>query len=281
MTVYNSHVGRNFSCVSLRFGAVIGFGVVAIGSAYAQAGFTGPDTYPQFRDLSGLAGAGFGVTRDGHVGFNGAYSLTTPIGHGLRGGEYVFGLGNRSADKKLRMIGYSADTGVNSGGSAQLLVGMNTSLGTFTFSSLWMSSQLDSVQHLQFNPKMPNGGRWGLSFGVHNIDGRGQNAGEGEPTDKKFSRSFYVAATCEYADGNYLTLGKGELRFQGFFANHTHSFNERLKYVLEYDRFGWKHMAYFGTSAPFLVYKGEPAKMFVGVGLIDGASAVWTLNFSF
>ena len=105
MTVYNSHVGRNFSCVSLRFGAVIGFGVVAIGSAYAQAGFTGPDTYPQFRDLSGLAGAGFGVTRDGHVGFNGAYSLTTPIGHGLRGGEYVFGLGNRSADKKLRMIG--------------------------------------------------------------------------------------------------------------------------------------------------------------------------------
>jgi hypothetical protein len=40
-------------------------------------------------------------------------------------------------------------------------------------------------------------------------------------------------------------------------------------------------MAYFGTSASFLVYKGEPAKMFVGVGLIDGASAVWTLNFSF
>lgn len=282
------HVLRSLRLTLLRrkmdnMGRVL-FGIYAlslVAVSYGQAGFSGPDTYPQFRDLSGLAGGGFGVSRDGYATYSGAYSLTTPIGYGLRSGEKVFGIGARSFDTKIRFLDTDSSQSNGTGGTGQAIYGFSTSFGRFTASTMVLSSRWDTVQHLQFNPNMGEENPLGFSLGVHNIAGRGQNAGENQPTDKKFSRSFYVAATYEYNRSVFVTVGKGERRYEGIFANATYAFSDQLKYMVEKDRYGINQMIYFATPAPFLINKGEAGKMFIGFGLLRGESAVWSLNFTF
>lgn len=257
------------------------FGALALSCvSYGQTAFIGRDRYPQYRDISGLPGGGFGVNREGYVSFLGAYALTTPLGISMRSGENVFGFATRSDNLTLTSPGVSSDTGANSAGSAQFIFGISTGIGDITIAHFVMSSRLDNTQNIQFSPKIKSDS-WNFSIGVQNYRGRGQRSGEMVAGDEEFSRSVYVAATCEYKQGNYFTIGKGDHRYQGLFANHTYSFDERFKHMIEWDRFGFNQMLYYACPVPFLVNKGQQGKMFVGVGAVGGAAGVWSLNFSF
>lgn len=213
------------------------------------------------------------------MSFNGAYALSTPIGIGLKTGERVVGFGFRNTDLSLAGLSGSS-AGFDSAGSLQGVFGISTPIGDLTFSHFVISSKFDHVNHLQFSPKI-NSDKWNVSIGAHNYWGRGQSAGENIPGDERYSRSLFIAATCEYQIGNFFTIGKGDRRFQGLFANHTYSFGERFKHMIEWDRFGFNQMFYYSCSLPFLVNKGQPGKLFVGVGAVGGVAGVWTINFSF
>lgn len=212
--------------------------VAAVG--WSQVPFQGRGTFPQFRDLSGLPGSGFGITVDGSPGLQGAIALSTPVGFSLSRGHAAIGAGVRSTDGKIRWINTSNRAGgYASDGTGQAMVGFSAARwGAATFSGMVLSSALDNAFNAQWQLPLSSQ-RFGFSLGCQNLWNRPNAAGEGVPGDNAGSRSYYAVGTYEIRDGAFLTLGKGDVRFRGLFGSACANMGPSNKALVEYDDFGW------------------------------------------
>lgn len=270
---------------------------VAIGSALAllasgalaQTPFFGPRTYPQFRDMSGLSGAGVGVLPDGTPSLRGAISLSTPIGYVLGPSHWAFGAASRSVNGQFTFINFRAkarDDTFKSDGTGQIVAGFKTPIGNIAVSHMVLSTFLDNVQHVQWQLPLRTD-KVGVSVGVHNLFDRGNAAGEDRPGDDDPSRSFFVAATTQLAPGAFLTIGKGDIRYKGVFGNASVNVTDRVKLYGEYDGFGWNSGIAIGFGpAPQLKLGDKPIRsrapeVFLTAGYVQGRRATWTINFVF
>lgn len=263
--------------------ALLGFASIsAIASADAKD-LIGPGRFPQYRDMGGMPGSGFAVLPDGRISILGAMALSTPIGYSLAGGVFDFGFASRSQDRMFRIINVDSNADKNSSdGTGQFLLGIKTSSGNLTLGMHILSSKLDSTFNAQFQPKIDNLGRIGVSIGVQNWTNRGQANGDNDPqADSQNSLSPYVAGTYDLGKGHFATLGYGNTRFRGLFGSVNYQFSPTTKLFLENDTFNWNFGAAYGTYIPKWDAAGKRVRVFITAGFVRSELATWTLNFGF
>ena len=243
----------------------------------------GPGKFPQFRDMGGMPGSGFGVLSDGHISMFGALALSTPIGYSLAPSTFVAGIATRSQDHMFRIINVDSNADKNSSdGTGQFLLGIKTSSGNLTLGMHVLSSKLDTTFNAQFQPRVNGLGRLGVSVGVQNWTNRGQAAGDNDPSaDSENSLSPYVAGTYDMGRGNYATLGYGNTRFRGLFGSANYQLSPTTKLFVENDTFNWNYGVGYGTFMKKWDASGRRVRVFITAGFVRGELATWTLNFGF
>jgi hypothetical protein len=223
-------------------------GLALVSSAFGQDELVGNQRYPQFRVLSGLPGGGFGVLPSGRPSSLGAAALATPIGYTLGSGSYAAGVFNtgKTSNPFRTDIGDNEGAG-NSNGSAFGMMGFSYRGYRLTVGGMVLSTVGDSVLNIQFSP--PNFGKVGLAVGVQDAFSVG-GAGGGNIDFQRHdsSRSLYVVGTYEIARGAYVSLGKGERRFQGLFGNVSVPVFDRLRALAEYDGFNFNGGFLYNTG---------------------------------
>lgn len=242
----------------------------------------GPNRFPQFRDMSGLSGSGFGLSADGAVTTRGAIALSTPLGFTLEPGRYVLGFASRSHNSRFAFINSASATANKSDGTGQMILGFKLGNGNLAVSSMWLSTELDSVQHLQWSPFSSAESGWGWSVGIHNATQRGHAAGDGTPVaDAKNSLSVFFAATRMIGEDNYLTLGAGTTRYKGLFGSYSHQLSERSKFYIENDTFNFNYGLSYGIPMKYKSFGGTDSHLFLTAGFVRGKLATWTFNYAF
>ncbi|HLO98601.1 MAG TPA: hypothetical protein VK171_08395 [Fimbriimonas sp.] len=242
----------------------------------------GPNRFPQFRDMSGLTGSGFAVDANGFVTTRGAISLSTPIGYTLASGKWAVGFASRSHNSKFAFINSDNATANKSDGTGQIMRGWKVGNGNMALSSMWLSTELDSVQHIQWSPYITNDQAWGWSVGIHNWTQRGHAAGDSNPAaDAKNSLSVFFATTKMVGEDNYLTLGVGTTRYKGLFGSYCHQLTDRSKFFIENDTFNFNYGLSYGIPMKYKSFDGADAHLFLTAGFVRGKLATWTFNYTF
>ena len=261
---------------------------LAVVSVAGAQTLSGPGQYPQFRNMSGFSGGLFGVTREGVPSMRGAMAISTPIGYSLSDYHVALGYASQSIDRRLRFPDSSGDS-ARANGTAQGIIGLRTKFGSLAFSDMVHSKLGDSVLNLQFQFKS-NVPKFGLSVGVQDAFSTGGAAGQDIPGDNDISRSYWVAATYEFAPGIHGTIGKGDRRFKGVFASASANVSPRLKFVAEYDTFNINYAVSYnlGPWKPFdPKYTLNPeddtrrGDVFLTFGYIRTSNVFWGVNITF
>lgn len=272
----------NRSLISLAAASAI-LACAAVSSA--QAEFSGPDRFPQFRGLSGLPGSGFGVTKDGRTTFSGAMGYTTPIGHTMGGFRIAAGMGLASIDRNLRFGAFS-DKGTTDGNGTAFVIGgadLGAS-GRLAFGFTFLSGVGDNVSNLQFSPNLE--GRFQFALGCQDLGGSGGSSGEGRAGDTKSSRSFYGAVTTEVSQGVFVTAGAGTRRFQKGFGSISGQISPRFKALVEHDGWNFNYgIAYNPGPLKKIDAWDESqvrsAEITMFLGILQSRYAGWSLAVSF
>ncbi len=188
-----------------------------------------PGQYFQFRKMSSLSGGGFGVTINGDPSIAGAMAFSTPIGYSLGGGVWQIGAGSRSSDNAPKFINLNSHGHNDSSGDAEVMAGIGTDFGHFTFGYEAVSYERYTVFHLQYQLPL-HSKDLGVSIGAQDLTNR--KAGGAIS-----SRSLFAVGTYEYMKGDHVSVGYGDGRFHGPFANTDYLINSKFKGTLEYDTF--------------------------------------------
>jgi len=254
--------------------------VAAIGRAQVDPwNFAGQ--FPHFRDLSGLPGAGFGVTAKGLPSIEGAMAISTPIGFSLADGYFDIGLSCRSVDNTPRFFQFSSPGNDISSGTGQIMGGFKTPIGTLTISLEVLSSELDSVANAQLQLPI-HWDKGGVSVGIQNIWNRPEAASDYVSGETDLSRSYFAVATYELAKGSFLSLGDGDVRFRGVFGSVSAMPAKRFKVLAEYDTFGWNPgVAYSLGQIPNLGTHYDKNEATVAFSMIQLHRSTITVNFAF
>lgn len=254
-------------------------------SGFAQPELTGAGHYPQFRNLSGLPGAGFGITPDGRLGFHGALAYSTPVAYSMRNWDMVFSATNVSNTMRLSFL--EDDNAVlfdgNEGnGTWQLLVGVPLGeYGNVTFSHLILSSLLDDAQNLHWAPPRQRGPVL-FAIGVQDISGQGNAAGENLPGDLGNSRSYYVVGTWDAGLGTFVSLGTGDTRFKPIFGSASFRVSERVRAFGEYEAFHWNYGFAFDAGKLLGSFRSDRSTSTTFMlGAVKGKYAYWSLSVGF
>jgi len=202
--------------------------------------FAGPEQFPEFRNLSGLAGG----HNHFHIAGASASNTSSP----------AFGSGTSHAT----LIGTFGTT----------LGPVNLAI-TDMVKSFPRFDQAVNLQ-LQYSPKTEIASRIVGSIGVQDIRGHGGSAGEGFPADdRKSSRSFFAVITARAtANGAkhpvYISAGGGTRRFNHGFFSVSGQVAEPARLFVEYDGFG----ANEGVLFTFNTKDKKPVEFNAGVGLV-------------
>ncbi len=240
-----------------------------------------PGQFPQFRDMSGLPGGGFGLTIKGDPSIRGAMSLSTPIGFSLGSGRWNLGISSRSVNSRPAFFSTSPRGSTGSDGTLQLMHGVNTPVGTLTGSFMVLSSARDSVFNLQL--QLPSrSDKVGYSVGVQNAFNRPHAASDLVPGEDNLSRSLFVVGTYEFLPGSFGSVGFGTVRFKGLFGNACYLLQPRLKFTAEYDTFGFNvgvahTLGRLGSTGGRL----DNGDFTIWAGMVQMKRATVTLNFTF
>lgn len=237
--------------------------------------------FPQLRDISGLPGAGFGVTSKGIPSINGAMAFSTPIGFSLGDGYWDFGLASRSTNNRPQFFASSTRTNQNSDGTGQIMTGLRTPFGNLTGTYEIASRHGDSICNFQLQLPI----RWdrgGVSIGVQNAQNRPIAASENVLGANDLSRSVFCVATYEFADQAYVSLGKGDVRFRGVFGSVSFKPADRFRAMAEYDTFGWNVGAGYSLGKTSNIGKRfEKNETTLWFGFVDLHRATFSINFTF
>ncbi|MCH8978904.1 MAG: hypothetical protein IH945_06635 [Armatimonadetes bacterium] len=269
----------------MRVLLVVFFCGSALNLAFAQPGVQGAGQYPQFRNLSGLPGAGFGVMPDGRLSSHGALAYSTPVAYSMRGWDIVLGATNVSNTMRLSIL--KDDNGLffdgNEGnGTLQMLVGISLGdYGNATFSHLILSSFMDSAQSLHWSPPRQHGAvRFGI--GVQDMTGQGSATGDGLPGDEGNSRSYYAVGTWDAGAGTFMSLGTGDTRFKPIFGSVSFAVGERVKAFGEYEAYHWNYgFAFDAGKLLGSVRAGRATSTTIMLGAVKGKYAYWSVSVGF
>lgn len=219
--------------------------------------------YPEFRYASGLPGGSHGVTPDGHVGFDGAMQLNTPVG-------YTPGWGNFMLTASAAAIngGFPTDfSGTDNNGTVTVGFGM------FNEHRLWFSemgtgkgdNSLEPVENLQFEIVPETEDRPAIAIGV--VDILDRRAATLDRPLEGAGRSFYIVGTREGGTPDkplYYTLGYGNGRFHCRpFGGISYQPASRAKLFAEYD--GWVG----NVGGAYDVLSSEEWHGIFGISLVD------------
>jgi hypothetical protein len=238
--------------------------VAASRTAAQRNPFSGPDQFPQFRNLSGLAGGGYGVDAGGNGSLAGATAYSTPIGYVLGHDQFRIGIAKLSYDS-----GPNWDNG-HSNGKGIITFGHSFGQFNFTFTDLFKSLVLDQAYNLQIAYQPSTSAVLVPSIGVQDLLGHGGSAGIGNPTDNAISRSIFGVLTWRIDLPRrplFLSAGGGNHRFSKGFASTSYQVAGPLRGWLEYD--GW------GFNEGFLLtYRtrvaSKPMEFNADLGLVRG-----------
>lgn len=249
----------------------------------AQVELSGKDRFPQFRGLSGLSGAGFGVMKDGRPSFRGAMSYTTPIGYTLGGTRLAAGLGTISGDRSPIFFRSGKDSAAGNG-TGYFVVGFDVYGGAVAGGFTFLSGLGDNVSTLQYSPRLGN--KLGFSVGCQDLGGSGGSSGASQPGDDDSSRSFFAACSTELSDGIHLSAGLGTRRFQKGFGSLSAKLGPQFKALVEHDGWNFNYgLAYnpgrYMVSDDWSERNVRSAEVTVFAGIIQNRYAGWSVVVSF
>ena len=203
--------------------------------AFAQDDPTvGVNRFPQFRNLSGLAGGGFGVNSDGYRSLEGPVALSTPVAYVLGRGQFRLGTARAAFRSEPRF--YRAANGTSTIMYGHTLGRFNTAV-----TAMFLSSVADEAINVQAQYISSPGSLWTGSMGLQDVGGGGGSSGENFPGDTRQSRSFFAVATYRWdtaRDPVYLSAGMGTKRFRQGFVSASTRVAKPLRIWAEHDGFG-------------------------------------------
>jgi hypothetical protein len=226
--------------ITARFGVTISSLSILAVAACAQNPFGGVDGFPQFRQISGLSGGGYGLDIDGWGSLGGATAFSTPLGIALGHDQVRVGGGDTAFSWKYFPKRFEDDS--HGSGKAFFTYGHSfDDQFTLTYSYLVKSFKGDASTNLQMAYKPRGQDSISTSLGVQDLIGNGGSALNG-PTQNDLSRSIFGAVTYKVPTGStpvYVSAGYGSLRFDKGFANASYRVLYPVRLWAEYDGFGF------------------------------------------
>lgn len=257
----------------LLFAVLVGFS----SAAWAQRSdpFTGAYGYPQFRNLSGLAGSGYGVDIQGYRSLSGPVAFSTPVAHTLGRGQVQIVGGAMSFDSTPQY------QGGKSNGSAAITVGGTYRRWNFAGTYFLKSGSFDQVYNAQIQYIPDDGTKWAFSLGAQDIQGRGGSAGESRPDDEQSSQSVFGVVTYRWDTVRspiYVSAGFGTRRFGRMFGSISHQIVKPLRLWAEADGFS---LNYGVTGAWRLAPGRRGLELTTTAGMIRGQYFIWSVGLGF
>src|SRR5262249_48623398 len=126
---------------------------VPVGARAQGDPFSGPNQFPQFRNLSALGGCSYGVDEKGYFSLSGPTAFSTPVAPTMGRGQFRFAIGRTS---------FSSPPSVHSSrtnGTAFIAYGFTLGPFNITLSDLFKSNQFDQAYNLQIQYISPHNGR--------------------------------------------------------------------------------------------------------------------------
>jgi hypothetical protein len=242
------------------------------GIACCQSELQGPSRFPETREMSGMPGGSFGVLPDGTPSIKGSMALSTPIAYGLDHWHWAGGVNSTSTDSKFTGLDFRSH-GTVSSGTAELMVGIPTKWGAFTYSAMPIDIHFRMATNLQFTPVQH--GMVKVGIGVQDLFNDTRTF---HPKEFRNSRSPYIVATANPIEGGYVSLGYGNQRFGGVFGSVSKNIGN-WNAMAEYDTYNWN----YGLANRIGHFRGGrrdvDATLFAG--MIRGKYATASLVFSF
>lgn len=234
-----------------------------------------PRTYPQFRNLSGLAGSGYGVDMQGYRSLSGPVAYSTPVAHTLGRNQFEIVGGTLSFTRSPSLNpSRSNGTGVITFGTT--LPRLNIAGSFFV-----KSNAFDQVFNVQTQYIPSPGAKWVFSLGIQDIQGRGGSAGEGFVEDEEPSQSVFGVVTYRWdtrSNPIYVSAGFGTRRFGRFFCSASYQLVQPLRLWIEGDGFGVN----FGVLGAWRLGHGRRSpELSVLVGLVRNESLGLALGIGF
>lgn len=237
--------------------------------AEAQSDPTGgPFQYPQFRNVSGLSGAGYGLDSAGYPSFTGPTAFSTPVAPVLGHGRLVM-----STDKTSFSLRPTFD-GKRTNGTAFFTYGQTIGSFNIALSDMIKSTEFDQSYNFQIQYVPRRGAKWIASAGAQDVLGNGGSAGEGWPRyDRLSSRSLFGVVTYQADTGRspvYISAGIGTRRFHSGFASVSYHVGGPLRTWVEHDGFGfnygvlvtWKPIGFRSSSTVFTLVGLQRGRFF-------------------
>lgn len=246
----------------------------------AQDPTSGFDRFPEFRNLSGLAGSGFGVDARGYLSLSGPVAFSTPVAHVL-GHTQLFAVSGLT----------SFDSGPEfstrrSNGTSVLMLGLSLPGVNVAFSDMalsWPHGRNAPVQafNAQLQPVLRPGSKLIPSLGIQDLGGAGGAAGTNVPGDTRTSRSLFGVLTYRLDTGRspvYLSGGIGTRRFRRPFGSASWQAVKPLRLWLEQDGYGWNE----GLLGAWNFTRGSrPAQLTTMLGYQKGRYFTWSVGVGF
>ncbi len=235
----------------------------------------GANQFPQYRQISGLAGGGYGLDQTGRSSLSGPTAFSTPIAYVLGHDEFRLGVSSESFDS-------APNWGANHA-NGKGLVSYGHTFGQFNImaTDLFKSHTLDQAYNLQVGIIPLRNQQPGFSLGIQDITGTGGSAGEGLPTDRHSSQSVFAVTTYRIATRRrpiYVTAGIGTHRFAKAFASASYQFLKPLRGWIEQDGWGFNE----GILLTGRTGRGRTSTEFsANVGLIRGRYFTFAVGIGF
>jgi hypothetical protein len=198
--------------------------------------FLGHHHYPQFRNLSGLSGGGYGVDASGYPSLSGATALSTPVAPTMGRDTFRIVGGKMTYNRVLEL------SNKQSNGSLEFAYGHTFGSFNVMVSDMFISSAQDNAINAQIQYIPRGDAKWVPAVGIQDVFGTGGSAGQGLPTDGDSSQSIYGVLTYRLDTRFhplYISWGFGSHRFSQTFASGSLQLFRPLRGFLEYDGFGF------------------------------------------
>lgn len=270
---------RTCSPIRIR-AAAAGLAFAAAVAAPAKGPFLGPNQFPQFRTLSGMSGAGFGLDFEGFGSLNGPTAFSTPIAYVLGHNQFRLTAGETLFDK--HKINHTTLAGKASLQYGATFGRFNIDAGVLVKSGRFDTAINAQVQYIPSSERSTS-----FSVGVQDIRGKAGSAGEDVPGDSESSRSIFGVVTQPFTLANrtvFFSGGIGTRRFQKGFASLSGQLTGPVRLWAEYDGFGFNEGILLAAGGAklgdsYAKRKGEEADLMIGFARGRYLTAALTIGF--